>query len=94
MLADAAGVWLHVYGRDRDRTSVIEISYSHLAGELYAEPEQGCHCLCGWRHPDRELCDGSVPERDVRRVRFTSPTTGPVDVPMCPPCAQVEQARA
>ena len=45
---------------------------------------QPCHCLCGRSHPGAMgVCDGE----GVTTRRFDSPATGPVDVPLCAPCA-------
>lgn len=44
-----------------------------------------CHCLCGKMHPqDRGICEAF---EAVTSRRFNSPATGPVDVPLCAPCA-------
>ena len=51
------------------------------------EPERACHCLCGKSHPDaRGVCDGEA----VTTRHFDSPTVGPVDVPICWPCAAAQ----
>lgn len=43
-----------------------------------------CHCLCGRTHPDdRGVCDMLA----VTTRHYDSPTVGPVDVPVCAPCA-------
>lgn len=43
-----------------------------------------CHCLCGRMHPaDKGVCDMDA----VTTRRFVSGLTGPVDVPLCAPCA-------
>ena len=45
---------------------------------------QSCHCLCGKAHPDdKGICDGE----GVTTRHFNSPGIGPVDVPLCAPCA-------
>jgi hypothetical protein len=44
----------------------------------------GCHCLCGYVHPDdKGICDGE-PATTVRR---STELTGSVDIPTCAPCA-------
>ena len=49
---------------------------------------EACHCLCQHNHPGRTTCLGEMPPRDVRTVHYRTPELGPVDVPMCPPCAE------
>jgi hypothetical protein len=43
-----------------------------------------CHCLCGRTHPSAMgVCDaGAVTSR-----HYDTPALGPVDVPLCAPCA-------
>lgn len=48
---------------------------------------QGCNCFCTHNHPGEQVCLGEVDAAEVRTVRYGSDVTGPVDVPMCPPCA-------
>jgi hypothetical protein len=44
-----------------------------------------CHCLCGKTHPaDKGICEGGSA---VTTRRFETALTGPVDVPLCAPCA-------
>jgi hypothetical protein len=43
---------------------------------------EACHCLCGLRHPDRQVCQGEVLRRALLPVQI-----GAVAVPMCAPCA-------
>lgn len=46
-----------------------------------------CHCLCGRAHPSaRAVCDMSA----VTSRRYDSPSLGPVDVPLCAPCAAAQ----
>lgn len=50
------------------------------------EPERArpCHCLCGTAHPgDKGICDGNA----VATRHFETRAMGPVDVPLCAPCA-------
>jgi hypothetical protein len=43
-----------------------------------------CHCLCVWTHPaEKGICDMN----GVTTLRFASEMTGPVEVPLCAPCA-------
>jgi hypothetical protein len=43
-----------------------------------------CHCLCGHAHPEaRGICSTDA----VTSRRYDSPALGPVDVPLCAPCA-------
>lgn len=47
-----------------------------------------CHCLCGKMHPgDKGICDAFNPVT-TRRLRTT--LLGPVDVPLCAPCAAAQ----
>ena len=46
-----------------------------------------CHCQCAESHPDdRGVCDNDA----VLTRRLTSDLTGPVDVPLCAPCATAQ----
>lgn len=48
-----------------------------------------CHCLCGKQHPDSMgICDNHA----VTTRRFESALLGPVDVPLCAPCAAAAPA--
>ena len=52
-------------------------------GEIPPEP-QPCHCLCGKTHPaDKGICDMNA----VTTRHFDTERLGPVDVPLCAPCA-------
>lgn len=47
-------------------------------------PHRPCHCLCGGAHPgDKGVCDGDA----VTTRHFETAALGPVDVPLCAPCA-------
>jgi hypothetical protein len=51
-------------------------------GEAARRP---CYCPCARLHPDDEgICETT---RAVITRRFVSDLTGPVDVPLCAPCA-------
>jgi hypothetical protein len=43
-----------------------------------------CHCLCGRAHPTAKgICDMAA----VTSRHYDTPALGPVDVPLCAPCA-------
>ncbi len=46
-----------------------------------------CECLCATKHPDDVgVCDGEA----VITRRVTTDSGGPVDVPLCAPCATAQ----
>lgn len=46
-----------------------------------------CHCLCGHSHPEaRGVCAMDA----VTSRHYDSPSAGPVDVPLCGPCAAAQ----
>jgi hypothetical protein len=46
-----------------------------------------CHCLCGHAHPEAKgICTMDA----VTSRRYDSPALGPVDVPLCAPCAAAQ----
>jgi hypothetical protein len=48
---------------------------------------QRCHCLCGRAHPaDVGVCDGEM----VTTRHYDTESLGPVDVPLCAPCAAAQ----
>jgi hypothetical protein len=48
---------------------------------------QRCLCLCGRAHPaDKGVCDGEM----VTTRHYDTELTGPVDVPLCAPCAAAQ----
>jgi hypothetical protein len=50
--------------------------------------ERACHCLCGKAHPDDPgICEVFEP---VTTRHFDTPLLGPVDVPLCAPCAAAQ----
>lgn len=49
--------------------------------------ERGCYCLCGHHHPGLDICEGVVPEAEMRPVPFVSERLGRVEVLMCASCA-------
>jgi hypothetical protein len=50
------------------------------------EPPRSCHCLCGKTHPGEYVCDGEA----VTTRHYDTPLLGPVDVPLCAPCAAAQ----
>lgn len=56
-----------------------------MAKAGYRLPERHpCHCLCQKLHPDDvDVCDNEA----VTSRHFESARLGPVDVPLCAPCA-------
>ena len=66
--------------------ALIAAHEARIAAGLY--DTETCHCLCQHNHPDRTTCLGEIPSRDVRTIHYRTPELGPVDVPMCPPCAE------
>ncbi len=60
-------------------------------GEPWADPftvtyeHRPCHCLCARTHPgDKGICEASGA---VTTRHYDTPLLGPVDVPLCAPCA-------
>lgn len=45
-----------------------------------------CHCLCGWAHRAKGVCDASA----VTTRHYDTEALGPVDVPLCGPCAAAQ----
>ena len=54
------------------------------------QTQRPCHCLCVTTHPDDAgICDGD----GVTARHFDTPSIGPVDVPLCAPCAVAQGLR-
>ena len=53
---------------------------------LRAERPKPCHCLCSTAHPGSGACDGE----GVTTRRIITTELGPVDVPLCGPCARAQ----
>jgi hypothetical protein len=54
-------------------------------------PAIPCHCLCTVAHPGEPgICQAS---RAVTSRRYDSELVGPVDVPLCGPCAAAHDQR-
>jgi hypothetical protein len=77
----------------RQLTAELDVMRAHFT-LTPGEPEQSCHCLCLHNHKGRELCQGNVPVSAVEILRRHTTSLGPVDVPMCPPCADASLAVA
>jgi hypothetical protein len=55
-----------------------------LAAAAQAQAHKPCHCLCGKIHPDEMgVCDMNA----VTIRHYETQLFGPVDVPLCAPCA-------
>lgn len=75
---------LEAIGKVANDPAVRAYIEARQRGEIPApEPRQPCHCFCPYSHPGEQVCDGE----GVTTRRFTSRVTGPVDVPLCAPCA-------
>jgi hypothetical protein len=94
---DAAGAVLGEWARR------VTAATSEALGKLASDPairaafeasrppflrvRHDCHCRCAESHPD----DPAVCDNDAVMTRpFTSDLTGPVDVPLCAPCATAQ----
>jgi len=61
--------------------------YVAQLAEAARRHRQRCLCLCGRSHPaDTGVCDGEM----VTTRHYDSPGVGPVDVPLCAPCATAQ----
>jgi hypothetical protein len=59
-----------------------------VTGNEMTQPRY-CHCLCGKIHPAAPgICET---ENAVTTRRYNTELLGPVDVPLCGPCAAVAQ---
>lgn len=63
-------------------------AFRAMAERMKARACRPCHCLCITTHPAQAgICE---PGQAVITRRFTSAITGPVDVPLCTPCAAAQ----
>jgi len=81
VLARTASQWCE------EHRSAIQ-ALARLAGHPLVRdraPGQACLCLCAVVHPEDEgICEPASP---VTVQRYESELLGPVDVPLCAPCA-------
>ncbi len=74
-------------GQPREYARELEASYSAVPRAIN-EWFGRCHCPCASAHPgDEGICEAETP---VTTHRFETGLTGPVDVPLCVPCAAAQ----
>jgi hypothetical protein len=75
------------WGNSLEGRAAITAYYAEHGIYPRAREVQACHCFCAHNHSGERVCLGEVDAGEVRTLRYGSDLTGPVDVPMCPPCA-------
>jgi hypothetical protein len=67
----------------------VQARVRRRAEEDHAMVSLACDCQCEKVHPDAQVCDLNA----VTTIRDYSGDAGPVDVPVCAPCAAEVMAR-
>jgi hypothetical protein len=92
----AANAWLEqnrpafeALGRLAQDPQVLALAEARKRGEIPAPHLHGaCHCLCAKTHPaETGICEAFEP---VTTRHYDTELLGPVDVPLCAPCAAAQ----